>query len=43
MPRKLYLLSPLLDATLSNPEITEKLQQQDQFVNRQGVHDILSV
>ncbi|MCI2759231.1 alpha/beta hydrolase fold domain-containing protein [Staphylococcus lugdunensis] len=43
MPRKLYLLSPLLDATLSNPEITEELQQQDQFVNRQGVHDILSV
>ena len=44
VPRKLFLLSPLLDATLTNPNITKTLEENDILVSRFGVsstHEIL--
>ncbi|WP_204194308.1 alpha/beta hydrolase [Staphylococcus sp. GDY8P47P] len=43
LPNKVYLLSPMLDATLTNPEITEDLMNKDRFVNRDGLHRIFNV
>lgn len=31
LPNKVYLLSPMLDATLTNPEITDDLSNKDRF------------
>ena len=41
MPRKLFLLSPLLDATLTNPNITKTLEENDILVSRFGVHQLM--
>lgn len=43
IPRMLYLISPMLDATLSNLEITDKLKEQDQFVETEGLRAIMNV
>ena len=40
MPRK-FLLSPLLDATLTNPNITKTLEENDILVSRFGVHQLM--
>lgn len=42
LPNKLYLFSPLLDATLSNEAITEELASKDVIVDKQGVRRILT-
>lgn len=42
LPSKVYLFSPLLDATLSNENITEEIENKDVIVNKQGVKWILS-
>lgn len=41
LPNKIYLFSPLLDATFSNEDITEELERKDVIVNKQGVQRIL--
>ncbi|OMG44789.1 esterase, partial [Paenibacillus macerans] len=41
VPRKLFLLSPLLDATLTNPNITKTLEENDILVSRFGVHQLM--
>ena len=41
VPRKLFLLSPLLDATLTNPNITQTLEENDILVSRFGVHQLM--
>lgn len=43
LPNKVYLLSPMLDATLTNPEITEDLSNKDRFVNKDGLQRIFNV
>ncbi|UDI77631.1 alpha/beta hydrolase [Staphylococcus taiwanensis] len=42
LPSKLYLISPMLDATMTNPEITEDLINKDRFVNIDGLQRIYS-
>ncbi|WP_154835243.1 alpha/beta hydrolase fold domain-containing protein [Staphylococcus pasteuri] len=41
VPRQLYLISPLLDATLSNKDITDDLLDKDILVSRFGVNEIM--
>lgn len=41
VPRQLYLISPLLDATLSNKDITDDLLNKDILVSRFGVNEIM--
>lgn len=43
VPSKLFLISPLLDATLSNGEITEELEDEDILVSRFGVNELMKV
>lgn len=41
VPSKLFLISPLLDATLSNKDITEELEDKDILVSRFGVNELM--
>lgn len=41
VPRQLYLISPLLDATLSNKDITDELLGKDILISRFGVNEIM--
>lgn len=43
VPSKLFLISPLLDATLSNKMITEDLEDEDILVSRFGVNELMKV
>ena len=43
LPYKLCLISPMLDATLTNPQITEDLVEKDRFINIQGLQNIMNV
>ncbi|MGA4514798.1 alpha/beta hydrolase fold domain-containing protein [Staphylococcus caledonicus] len=42
LPNKLYLISPMLDATMTNHQITEDLVNKDRFVNIEGLQRILN-
>lgn len=41
VPNKLYLISPILDATLSNKEITDDLIDKDVILSQFGVNEIM--
>lgn len=41
IPNKLYLISPILDATLSNKEITDDLIDKDVVLSQFGVNEIM--
>ena len=43
LPYKICLISPMLDATMTNPQITEYLVEKDRFVNIQGLQNIMNV
>ena len=43
LPYKICLISPMLDATMTNPQITENLVEKDRFVNIQGLQNIMNV
>ncbi|WP_154837799.1 alpha/beta hydrolase fold domain-containing protein [Staphylococcus sp. Marseille-Q1834] len=43
VPKKLFLISPMLDATMTNPQITDSLINKDRFVNIDGLQRILNV
>ncbi|BGE81701.1 alpha/beta hydrolase fold domain-containing protein [Staphylococcus petrasii] len=43
VPKKLFLISPMLDATMTNPQITDNLINKDRFVNIDGLQRILNV
>lgn len=40
-PKQLFLISPLLDATLSNPNITQDLVEKDILVSKYGVNELM--
>lgn len=42
-PKQLFLISPLLDATLSNPNITQDLVEKDILVSKYGVNELMKV
>ena len=41
LPNKLYLISPILDATLSNKDISDALIEQDAVLSQFGVNEIM--
>ncbi|WP_251352985.1 steryl acetyl hydrolase, partial [Staphylococcus aureus] len=41
LPNKVYLISPILDATLSNKDISETLIEQDAVLSQFGVNEIM--
>lgn len=41
VPNKLYLISPILDATLSNSFITQELIKRDNILNQYGVAELM--
>ncbi|HHC7440798.1 TPA: alpha/beta hydrolase fold domain-containing protein [Staphylococcus aureus] len=41
LPNKLYLISPILDATLSNKDISDALIEQDEVLSQFGVNEIM--
>ncbi len=43
IPKKLFLISPMLDATMTNPQITDSLIGKDRFVDIDGLQRILNV
>ncbi|MBF7016367.1 alpha/beta hydrolase fold domain-containing protein [Staphylococcus durrellii] len=43
LPKKVYLLSPLLDAELKNEQITDDLINKDKLVHIEGVRDVMNV
>lgn len=43
MPKKIYLLSPLLDAELKNDDITEELIKKDKLIHIAGVREVMNI